>query len=151
MSIVLILHAASAFFVGHVPHAALRQRASLTLIRAQTRGLDGLTLEQQTEFVNCCDAFMLSELVSADAEMWDRVRLEYPALSGLDDETLSTTLSSYINTPPTLSEVIFKTPVGPVVLLNIVLIATGVSVCDLPFVSGDTQACIELAARSTGS
>ena len=118
-----------------------------------TRGLGSLTPEQQKAFVAACsdDDFSTVDMVSADEAMWMRVRGAYPALASLDDDTLAATLNSYITTPPTLSEVLIKTPVGPVLLLNIILYITGFSVCDIPFLPNDTQACIELAARNSGS
>lgn len=79
------------------------------------------------------------------------MRTAYPALADVDDATLSATLKSYVSTPPSLSEVLLKTPVGPVILINIILYATGLSVCDVPFLPSDTDACLQLAARSTGS
>ena len=94
------------------------------------------------------EEFSIPSLVSADSAMWDRVRESYPALAELSDTELGDALKSYIETPPTLSEVLLKTPVGPVLLINLILAATGFSYCDLPFTPSDSAACLELAARA---
>lgn len=98
-----------------------------------------------------CDDFSMSDLVSADAEAWSRVRDAHPELMSLSDEQLSATLDSYVNTSPRLVEVLTKTPVGPVIGINVLLALTGLSVCDLPFVSSDSTACLQLAARTAAS
>jgi len=118
-----------------------------------TRGLEALNAEQQSAFVAAmgCDDFSMSDLVSADAEAWSRVRDAHPELMSLSDEQLSATLDSYVNTSPRLVEVLTKTPVGPVIGINVLLALTGLSVCDLPFVSSDSTACLQLAARTAAS
>ena len=115
-----------------------------------TRGLEALSAEQQKGFVAAVssDEFSAVALASADAEMWERMRVAQPALAGLSDAELEATFQSYVNAKPSLFDVLFKTPVGPVFIVNIILAVTNFSWCDVPFVSSDTAACAELAART---
>ena len=39
----------------------------------------------------------------------------------MSDDELKAAFDSYVNAPPTLADVVFKTPVGPVIIVNIVL------------------------------
>ena len=94
------------------------------------------------------DEFSAVDFVNADAAMWERVRASHQALAELSDDELGRVFDSYVNTRPSISEVLFKTPVGPVILINIVCAVTGLSWCDLPFVASDSTACAELAART---
>ena len=114
-----------------------------------TRGTEALTETQRKAFLAATedDQFSMSELISADAAMWDSVRSAYPALVDLSDAELSATLESYVNTPPSVTDVLFKTPVGPVFLINIILAVTGLSWCDAPFVDSSSTACVQVAAR----
>ena len=120
-----------------------------------TRGLENLDGEQRKAFVAFTqdEDFSTVSLISAESGGgdWDAVRSKYQSLSQLTDDQLRDTLESYINTPPTLTEVLFKTPVGPVVFLNIILAVTGFSWCDTPFADKSTAACIQLAQRATGN
>ena len=65
----------------------------------------------------------------------------------MSDEELRDTLDSYVNTPPGLQEVLLKTPVGPVIFINILFYVTGFSWCDVPWADPNAQACIQLAER----
>ena len=108
--------------------------------------------EQQRAMVDLTlsEDFSTVSLVSADAATWDRVRSAFPALASLSDEELAIALDSYVNTPPTVWDILLKTPVGPVVFLNIVLAITGWSWCDVPFADKSSTACVQLAARVAG-
>ena len=117
-----------------------------------TRGLESLnTTEQQAAFRSVIESeqFSATALVTADTALWDRVRAFSPDLADLSDDQLQDVFTSYINTPPSVSDILLKTPVGPVILINLLFFATGFTWCDIPFLSSDTQACAELAARAT--
>lgn len=118
-----------------------------------TRGLESLSPPQQKAFVAAMssDDVSIPMLVTADAAAWARVREANPELQNLTDDELSAALSSYINTPPSLSDVLLKTPVGPVVLINIVFAVTGMSWCDIPFVPTDTTGARSIARGSVPS
>ena len=47
-----------------------------------------------------------------------------------------------LDLPPSPVEVFFKTPIGPVLLINLAFLVTGFSWCDTPF--GDPAACASL-------
>jgi hypothetical protein len=127
-------------------------------VRAQysgdtSRGLEGLAPAQQKAFVEATATpdFAVTLLLEADSESWDRLRATYPALADLTDQQLADTTRSYVETPPSLVEALLKTPIGPVLGINLVLWATGFSACDLPFVDSGSRACMELAARTAAS
>ena len=112
----------------------------------------GAHAEQPKAFLRAANSveFPLPELRSADAAMWERVREAHPALASLSDEELNATCTSYIEAKPSITDVLFKTPVGPVFALNIIAAATGFSWCDVPFVNSDSLACAQQAARMAG-
>ena len=135
------------------PHAFARHRPVIAQYSGETsRGLEALTPAQQKAFLSVVqsDDFVMADMVNADDALWNRVRETEPALGDLSDDELQTALTSYINTGPNLVDVLLKTPVGPVFLINIVLAATGLSWCDVPFFDHDTAACVQLAARTNG-
>ena len=107
-----------------------------------TRGLETLTPEQQKAFLDAVDDSGLVDLTKNG----ERVRASQPALADLSDEALADVVKAYVSTPTSLQDVLLKTPVGPVVLVNLVAAICGVSVCDLPFWP-ETTACLEVAAR----
>ena len=131
--------------VVHSRHPSVRAQYSAET----TRGLENLNDGQRKAFLNIfnSDMFSTPELLTADSEEWDRVRAAEPALAELSDDELKATLTNYVNTGPTLTDVLFKTPVGPVFAINILLAVTGLSYCDLPFVDSGSTACLQLAAR----
>jgi hypothetical protein len=69
-------------------------------------------------------------------EAWHQARKEHPPLAPYSDEELKLAL---LRQPPKVLDVFLYTPVGPFVLLNIVIAFTGLSWCDTPF--GDALAC----------
>ena len=66
------------------------------VVRLLQRLVDGLDAEQQKAFValTMSDDFSTVALVSADSEMWARVRVAFPPLATMSDEDLSATLDS---------------------------------------------------------
>jgi len=84
-------------------------------------------------------------LTGATAENWETVRAEFPVLAARSDEELAGALRTYLNKGPDLFGVLTQTPVGPVILINILLYVTGVTWCDTPL--GTAAACAQVAAR----
>ena len=158
LSLVLGLLGSAASFsavpIGRTGESASPRAATIRLQYSgdTTRGLEALTPEQQKAFFAAANSveFPLPELRSADAAMWERVREAHPALASLSDEELNATCTSYIEAKPSITDVLFKTPVGPVFALNIIAAATGFSWCDVPFVNSDSLACAQQAARMAG-
>ena len=114
--------------------------------------LEGLTTEQEKVLVEAStknENFQLTLLLSADAAKWSELRTAYPALESLDDATLKAAVKEYITATPDIFDVLFKTPVGPVVIANVLAYFTGFSWCSTPFVDSQSQACIELASRAS--
>jgi len=111
------------------------------------RGLEKLTPEQQTALSEAFTSTIAETLTNADAETWERVKKAYPALSDLPDEELQAAVDSYVSTRPQLLEVLVETPVGAVFLINLVLWATGLGFCDLPFIDSSSRACVQVFAR----
>eukprot|EP00966_Prymnesium_polylepis_P268578 6204680-Prymnesium_polylepis.2 len=58
-------------------------------------------------------------LTSATSEQWAAVREEFPVLGDRSDEELAGALTTYLSSGPNLVDVLLKTPVGPVFLINI--------------------------------
>ena len=121
---------------------------SIVAQQFSTRGLDGYLPDQQ-KAIN--EAFLDSvpTLVpsSTSDDTWDAVRAKYPPLSSMTDVELSDAFGKFITAKPSLGEVLLKTPVGPVILINVLLLATSKSACDLPWADTTSTACVELAAR----
>ena len=69
-------------------------------------------------------------LLANDPAALDKARSDYPALAGLSNADLRT---AYFRIPSSLMDILFKTPLGPVFILNIVAAATGFTWCDTPF------------------
>ena len=146
--VLLALCASAAAYSLHAPCHAANRRAAIAM-QETTRGLDALTQPQQKAFlaVMADDEFPMSNFVTADAELWDKVRAIQPDLAELSDAELQGTFDTYISTSPKLSEVLLKTPVGPVIGINLLFAVTGFSFCDLPFADQGSAACVQLAAR----
>jgi hypothetical protein len=128
------------------------------------RGLEDLSPSQQKAFVAMFqdekfllklserEGLQLQEAASADAEVWAKVRADYPDLVDLTDDDLERTCKKYTSVKPTIADTLFRTPVGPVLLLNLVAFATGFApACDLPWSATDSPGCVELAARRAAS
>ena len=80
------------------------------------------------------------------------MRADYPDLVDLTDDDLERTCKNYTSVKPTIADALFKTPLGPVLLLNLVAFATGFApACDLPWSDVDAAGCVELAARRAAS
>lgn len=112
--------------------------------------LQGLSTEQEKVLVDATtkdERYSLTLLLSADADKWTELRTAYPALGSIDDATLKAAVKEYITATPNLFDVLFKTPVGPVVIANLLAYFTGFSWCSTPFVDSQSQACIEFASR----
>ena len=77
---------------------------------------------------------------------WADVREQYPSLGSVSDVDLDAAVKAYIDETPSLADALFKTPIGPVLIINLVAWAFQSNVCDLPFVPA-TRACAEAAAR----
>jgi len=124
-----------------------------------TRGLN-LPAPQQKAFVEAFKTAEFSvaalsgttfdEKVAIDPEKFDALRAAYPDLAPLTDAKITAVINSYVATKVTPVEAFFGTPVGPVILLNLMLWASGLSACDLPFVDASSKACLELASRRSG-
>ena len=84
-------------------------------------------------------------LTSATPEEWDVVRTEWPVLTDRSNDELSAALRQYLTEGPDLIGVLTQTPVGPTLLINAILLSTGLSWCDTPL--GGAAACAEVAAR----
>ena len=84
-------------------------------------------------------------LTGATTENWETVRAEFPVLAARSDEELAGALRTYLNKGPDLFGVLTQTPVGPVILINILLYVTGITWCDTPL--GTAAACAQVAAR----
>lgn len=69
-------------------------------------------------------------------DAWSQARNDYPELASYSDEELRL---SYVQQPAKLLDIILLTPLGPVVLINLILYFTHFSWCDTPF--GDAAAC----------
>ena len=130
-------------------HAAPRAAVVAQYSGYTARGLESLTGPQQKAMVDATSTpeFVPTTLLEADPTTFTALREEFPALASLSDDELLAAVKSYINTPPTLPEVLLKTPVGPVIGINLLFYFTGFSACDLPFVDSSSQSCMELAAR----
>ena len=82
------------------------------------------------------------ETVSEEAggkSVWTDCRTACPPLAGRSDAELR---AAALDLPPSPVEVFFKTPIGPVLLINLAFLVTGFSWCDTPF--GDPAACASL-------
>ena len=79
------------------------------------------------------------ETVSEEAggkSVWVDCRVACSSLAARSDAELR---AAALDLPPSPVEVFFKTPIGPVLLINLAFLATGFSWCDTPF--GDPAAC----------
>ena len=124
-----------------------------------TRGLN-LPAPQQKAFVEAFKTAEFSvaalsgttfdEKVAVDPEKFDALRAAYPDLAPLSDAQITAVVDSYVDTKVTPVEAFLGTPVGPVIILNLMLWASGLSACDLPFVVASNRACLELACRLSG-
>ena len=124
-----------------------------------TRGLN-LPAPQQKAFVEAFKTAEFSvaalsgttfdEKVAVDPEKFDALRAAYPDLAPLSDAQITAVVDSYVDTKVTPVEAFLGTPVGPVIILNLMLWASGLSACDLPFVDASNRACLELASRRSG-
>ena len=93
------------------------------------------------------DAEMPSLSTTSPAADLEMVRSAYPVLADLSDEQMRDAITAYIKAPPSIADVILRTPVGPTLLINLALLASGASYCDLPWADSSSKACIELAER----
>ena len=93
------------------------------------------------------DAEMPLLSTSSSAADLDLVRAAYPTLAEMSDEEMRDAITAYVSTPPKPLDVFFKTPIGPTLLLNLALLASGASYCDLPWADSSSKACVELAER----
>ena len=75
----------------------------------------------------------------APPEVWNRVRSEFPALQERTDAELAAANEAYVNEPASLKDVLLKTPIGPVIVINAFLLVSGFSWCDTPF--GSAASC----------
>ena len=117
------------------------------------RGLEQLEKPQAEAVIEALSSreFSYSKLKDVDTDECERVRATHPSLSSLSDDDISAAFVKYVETPPTLQEALFMTPIGPVFLLNLILLATGFSVCDTPFADTQSTACLEVAARAAAA
>ena len=67
---------------------------------------------------------------------WAAVKAKMPSLAKFEDEQLRT---AWVNSGTDISA-LWKTPVGPVLIINLILWATGASWCDTPL--GVAEACM---------
>ena len=88
--------------------------------------------------------------MAVDPEKFDALRAAYPDLAPLSDAQITAVVDSYVDTKVTPVEAFLGTTVGPVIILNLMLWASGLSACDLPFVDASNRACLELASRRSG-
>ena len=93
------------------------------------------------------DVDMPSLSTSSPADDLELVRSAYPVLAGLSNEEMRDAITAYVKAPPSIADVLLKTPVGPTLLINLALLASGASYCDLPWADASSKACIELAER----
>ena len=93
-------------------------------IVAAVRGLEYLPDAQQSAIERAFSDMDLPTLTTnSGADIWQRCRDKYPALENMSDEEITAAIDSYVSSPPKLWEVIAKTPVGPVVGINLALLA----------------------------
>ena len=64
------------------------------------------------------------------AEAWAQAKDDFPLLASYDDADLRQT---YLKQKPKILDLFLKTPLGPFLLINLVVLATGFSWCDTPF------------------
>ena len=63
-------------------------------------------------------------------EAWAKVKKEYPILSEYEDSDLK---DAYLKQKPNFLEVLIETPLGPVLLINLLVKFSGFTWCDTPF------------------
>lgn len=61
---------------------------------------------------------------------WDDLKAQYPSLQEYNEDELR---RAYVSQKPTIVELFVKTPLGPFLLLNLILFLSGFSWCDTPF------------------
>jgi hypothetical protein len=64
------------------------------------------------------------------ADAWTQAKTMFPVLAAYDNADLRQT---YLTQSPSLWDLLVKTPIGPFLLINLVVLATGFSWCDTPF------------------
>ena len=118
-----------------------------------TRGLEDLTPPQQKAFAAMyTDEELVVKLSRPNAEVWAEVRTAYPDLKDLTDDDFVRTCKSYTSVKPTLADTLFKTPVGPLLLVNLLAFATDFSAaCDLPWSDTNSRGCLDLAERRSAA
>ena len=100
-----------------------------------TRGLN-LPAPQQKAFIEAFKTAEFSvaalsgttfdEKVAVDPEKFDALRAAYPDLAPLSDAQITAVVDSYVDTNVTPVEAFLGTPVGPVIILNLMLWASSV-------------------------
>ena len=95
--------------------------------------------EQAQAFID--DAKFLQEIkflrsITESEPDWAAVKAKMPSLAKFEDEQLRT---AWVNSGTDISA-LWKTPVGPVLIINLILWATGASWCDTPL--GVAEACM---------
>ena len=137
---------------AHLGCTVTAARPAARMSSGAVRGLEALPLESQAALLEAMgdQRFAITELAKADGATWAKVREAYPGVGDVSDAELDAAIKSYIDAPPTLADALFKTPVGPVLLVNLLAWALGVQWCDLPFADPTSQACVEVAARGGG-
>lgn len=144
---------AAGFALPAAPSVAIPRIASRCPAPRAASAWDALTTAQKDALLAAERAYPVGaedakiQLTRAGAAEWDVVRSEFPGLAGLGDTDLSAAYTAYLDQPISPLDVLLKTPVGPTVLINVLLLASGVSYCDAPW-AAQTKACAELAARS---
>ena len=68
-------------------------------------------------------------------------------LTERSDKELTAALLTVLNQGPDIVGILLKTPVGPTIAINLLILATGSTWCDTPFVDSTSKACMELVAR----
>ena len=59
--------------------------------------------------------------IRSPPSLWNAIREEWPVLASRSDEELVEAWGAYVKEPAELMDVLLKTPVGPVVLINVIL------------------------------
>ena len=91
-----------------------------------TRGLEALTPEQQKAFSPRPTRSTRCRSCVRPMQQCGSACARRPALASLSDEELNATCTNTLK-QPSITDVLFKTPVGPVFALNVIAAATGFS------------------------
>jgi len=88
---------------------------------------------EQDQALRSADSIMEEEYGISwfeQTQPWDDLKARYPSLREYNEDDLR---RAYISQKPTVAELFVKTPLGPFLLLNLILFLSGFSWCDTPF------------------